>query len=108
MQTGLLEIRMGFDLVDSRGNLSRLKKVVNLVLGKIANTNASDLFSLHELLQSSPCIGDRNVRQPESLRDRIDRRESFVCMFKCDGPVDLTKLERVSVLNVIQGRTNQV
>ena len=50
MQTGLLEIRMGLDLVDSRGNLGRLEKIIDLVLCKIAHTDASELARLHELL----------------------------------------------------------
>lgn len=43
MKARLLEIRMGLDLVDSRGNLRRLKQVINLILREIANTNASEL-----------------------------------------------------------------
>lgn len=53
---------MSFDLVHRGGNLRRLEQFLGGIKSEVADTNAADLASFDEFLQSSPCIGRRDIR----------------------------------------------
>lgn len=80
---------MSFDLVHSRRNLRSLQQFLGRPNSEIADADTPDLACSHELLQSRPGIGDRDVGYEEALRDWVDRCEGFVGVLEGDGPVDL-------------------
>lgn len=89
---------MGFNLIDGGRNLRVLQQILGRFNSEIANTDTADLARGHKLLQSSPCVGDRDVGYEEPLRHRVRWREGFVCVLEGDGPVDLCVVSAVSVV----------
>jgi hypothetical protein len=85
----LQQVRMRLDLVRSGRNLCSLQQLLGLFNREITDTDTPDLARFHELLQSCPGIGDRNIGYEESLRRRVGRGEGLVSMRERDGPVDL-------------------
>lgn len=63
---------MGLDLIDGRGDLGRAKKLIDVVTGKVANTDSADFPSPYEPLQCGPCVGDGDVSETDSLGGGVD------------------------------------
>jgi hypothetical protein len=88
----LLQKRMCLDLVHRWGNGSRLKQLLRLRHGEVADTNAADLSSLDELLKCSPSIRDRDICKTEAHGDWVNREECTVTMLESNGPMDLSRI----------------
>lgn len=105
-ELGLLEVRVGLDLVDSGDDLAVGEEALKALLGEVRNTDGADLAlldkSLHRLpgilelglLVESNAAGVR-VLDPEALADIGAGLEG-------NGPVDEVQVEVVS-LQLLQG-----
>lgn len=97
----LLEIRMGFNLIDCRWDLGSLEELLYLFDGTIAHSDAPDLSCRDKLFESCPCVADGNVCQPESLRHWVDRGKRLVGVLKRHGPMYLQQSEGEPVIGFL-------